>query len=126
MKDFERIDQLTKDYDKLRSAIISQKDRLNKLSKSVDDPSFQCACIITELSLMNILFEMTGKKEKQQLDAEQANQQPDANTAFLMKSAEKAEAEAANERSQTMLNTAKVEKTQAETKVLLSGGNNSN
>ena len=68
MKDFERIDQLTKDYDKLMSAIISQKDRLNKLSESINDASFQCACIITELSLMNIVFEMTGKKEKQQLD----------------------------------------------------------
>lgn len=65
-------------------------------------------------------------EERQQLAAEQANRQPDANTAFLMKSAEKAEAEAANERSQTMLNAAKVEKTQAETKVLLSGNNEQN
>jgi hypothetical protein len=63
-------------------------------------------------------------EEKQQLAAEQANQQPDANTTFLMKSAEEAEAKAANERSQTMLNAAKTEKTQAETKVLLSGGGN--
>lgn len=68
MKDFERIDQLTKDYDKLVRAIISQKNRLNKLSKSTNEPSFQSACVITELSLMNIVFEMTGQKKKQQLD----------------------------------------------------------
>lgn len=68
MKDFERIDQLTNDYDKLRNALINQKDRLDELSKSTTEPTIQCATTIIELSLMNIVFEMTGRKGKQELD----------------------------------------------------------
>lgn len=61
------------------------------------------------------------KEEAQQLAAEQANAQPDANTQFLQASAEQAGAQAAKARADTILVVAKAEETKAKTAETLAG-----
>jgi hypothetical protein len=59
--------------------------------------------------------------EKQELAAEQANQQPDPNAQFLQASAQKAMADAQAAQAKTALTAAQVDKTKADTVVALAG-----
>jgi hypothetical protein len=60
-------------------------------------------------------------EEKQELAAEQANQQPDPNAQFLQASAQKAMADAQAAQAKTALTAAQVDKTKADTVVALAG-----
>jgi hypothetical protein len=111
---------------------------LTGVLQMVSDPQDQA--VLTAMIMMNMEGEGMGDirayyrnklvrmgvieptdEEKQELEAEQANQQPDPNAQFLQASAAKAMADAQAAQAKTALTAAQVDKTRADTVVALAG-----